>query len=50
MAEGWTDDRREKQAQRMREWGTPERRAQRGERICEWKPWERSTGPKTPWG
>ena len=34
MANGWTDERRARQAQR----------------IHEWKPWEKSTGAKTPEG
>lgn len=34
MANGWTDERRAKQAQR----------------IHDWKPWEKSTGAKTPEG
>jgi hypothetical protein len=29
---------------------TPEHRQLRAELICKWKPWERSTGPKTPVG
>ena len=29
---------------------TPEHRALRAEMIRRWKPWERSTGPKTPEG
>lgn len=29
---------------------TPERRARQAERIRLWKPWERSTGPRTPEG
>ena len=29
---------------------TPERRARQAERIRQWKPWERSTGPRTPAG
>ena len=29
---------------------TPERRARQAELISNWKPWERSTGPKTPEG
>ena len=29
---------------------TPERRAQQAEAIRRWKPWERSTGPRTPEG
>lgn len=29
---------------------TPERRAKHAEAIKRWKPWEKSTGPKTPEG
>lgn len=29
---------------------TPEHRAKRAELIRRWKPWEKSTGPKTPEG
>lgn len=29
---------------------TPERRAKQAELIRKWKPWERSTGPATPEG
>ena len=29
---------------------TPERRARQAELIHHWKPWERSTGPRTPEG
>ena len=29
---------------------TPERRARQAELIRNWKAWERSTGPKTPQG
>lgn len=29
---------------------TPERRKRQAEMIKSWKPWERSTGPKTPEG
>jgi len=29
---------------------TPERKAKHAEAIRRWKPWERSTGPKTPEG
>ena len=29
---------------------TPERRAKQAEAIRRWKPWERSTGPKTEGG
>ena len=29
---------------------TPEHRAARSQMIRRWKPWERSTGPKTPEG
>lgn len=29
---------------------TPERRARQAQAIRRWKPWERSTGPKTPEG
>ena len=29
---------------------TPERRARQAELIRTWKPWNRSTGPKTPEG
>jgi hypothetical protein len=29
---------------------TPERRAQQAAQIHTWRPWERSTGPKTPAG
>ena len=29
---------------------TPERRAQQSAAIRQWRPWERSTGPKTPEG
>jgi len=29
---------------------TPEHRAARSKMIHRWKPWERSTGPKTPEG
>ncbi len=29
---------------------TDERRAKQREAIQRWKPWEKSTGPKTPWG
>jgi hypothetical protein len=29
---------------------TPERRARQAELIRRWRPWERSTGPKTPDG
>ena len=29
---------------------TPERRARQAERIHSWRPWERSTGPKTAEG
>ena len=29
---------------------TPERRARQAELIRSWKPWEKSTGPKTPDG
>lgn len=29
---------------------TPEHKALRAELIRRWKPWERSTGPKTPGG
>ena len=29
---------------------TPERRARQAEQIRKWKPWEKSTGPKTPDG
>ena len=29
---------------------TSERRARQAERIRQWKPWERSTGPRTPAG
>ena len=29
---------------------TPERRARQAELIARWKPWEQSTGPRTPDG
>jgi hypothetical protein len=29
---------------------TPERRARQAEAIRRWKPWEQSTGPRTPEG
>lgn len=29
---------------------TPERRAKQAEAIRRWKPWEKSTGPRTPEG
>lgn len=29
---------------------TPEHRRRQAERIREWKPWEQSTGPRTPEG
>lgn len=29
---------------------TPERRKRQAEAIRQWKPWEKSTGPKTPEG
>lgn len=29
---------------------TPERRARQAELIRQWKPWEKSTGPRTPDG
>ena len=29
---------------------TPERRAQQAELIRQWRPWEKSTGPRTPDG
>ena len=29
---------------------TPERRARQAELIRQWRPWEKSTGPKTPEG
>jgi hypothetical protein len=29
---------------------TPERRARQAQLIQRWKPWERSTGPRTPEG
>lgn len=29
---------------------TPERKAKHAEAIRRWKPWEKSTGPKTPEG
>ena len=29
---------------------TPERRAKQAEAIQRWKPWERSTGPRSPEG
>ena len=29
---------------------TPERRARQAKLIRQWKPWEKSTGPKTPEG
>ena len=29
---------------------TPERRQRQAEAIKQWKPWERSTGPRTPQG
>jgi hypothetical protein len=29
---------------------TPERRAKQAEAIKRWRPWERSTGPRTPEG
>jgi hypothetical protein len=29
---------------------TPERRARQSAAIAAWRPWERSTGPKTPEG
>ena len=29
---------------------TPQRRARQAELIQSWKPWEQSTGPKTPQG
>jgi ribosomal protein L19E len=29
---------------------TPERRARQAELICNWQPWQRSTGPKTAAG
>ena len=29
---------------------TPERRQRQAEQIRRWKPWEQSTGPKTPEG
>jgi len=29
---------------------TPERRARAAEQIHRWRPWEKSTGPKTPEG
>ena len=33
----------------MSKW-TPERRKRHAEMIMRWKPWEKSTGPKTPEG
>jgi hypothetical protein len=29
---------------------TPERRAKQAALICTWKPWQQSTGPRTPEG
>ena len=29
---------------------TPERRARQAALILDWKPWKRSCGPKTDWG
>jgi len=29
---------------------TPERRARQAQKIREWKPWQKSTGPRTPEG
>lgn len=29
---------------------TPQRQARQAERIQRWRPWERSTGPRTPAG
>jgi hypothetical protein len=38
------------QRAQMSYYRTPEHRQLRAELICKWKPWERSTGPKTPAG
>jgi hypothetical protein len=34
----------------MRNGWTPERRAKQAEKIQKWRPWEQSTGPRSPVG
>jgi len=46
----WTPERRARQGEITRSQWTPERRVVARAAIRRWKPWEKTTGPRTPEG